>query len=240
MSCILARTISAELIKLRGLPAIFASATGTVVAAVALAAGLAASDPAAADAVQILARVIPFVQVGLILIGVLSVAHEYARRQIATTLLATPHRPVLLAGKFVAHLLVSASSSVATVGAGWAAAQIVLTVRGIHPLQESDVWSAVGAMVYLVLIGLVAFTLTILLRSLIPPLVAMLTLVLIVSPLLSSSTEHARWLPDEAGSMLYQSGTDAVLTPVTGTLVLLAWIAVTGLIAAVAFGYRDA
>src|SRR5690625_1898733 len=162
MSCILARTISAELIKLRGLPAIFASATGTVVAAVALAAGLAASDPAAADAVQILARVIPFVQVGLILIGVLSVAHEYARRQIATTLLATPHRSVLLAGKFVAHLLVSASSSVATVGAGWAAAQIVLTARGIHPLQESDVWSAVGAMVYLVLIGLVALTLTIL------------------------------------------------------------------------------
>src|SRR5690625_7312477 len=102
MSCILARTISAELIKLRGLPAIFASATGTVVAAVALAAGLAASDPAAADAAQILARVIPCVQVGLILLGVRCVAHEHARPHIPTPLLATPHRPPLPAGQLSA------------------------------------------------------------------------------------------------------------------------------------------
>lgn len=240
MSSILARTIAAERIKLRGLPAILATAIGTVAAGAALAAALAASAPSNVGAVQVVAQVIPFVQVGTILLGVLTVASEYAGRQIATTLIATPDRPVLLAAKTIAYLVTSAATSFATVGAGLAAAWIILTVRGIHPPEDIDGWHVLGAAVYLVLIGMLALAVTTLLRSLIPPLVTMLTLVLIISPLLSGYTEHARWLPDQAGSLLYQPGADTLLTPATGTLVLLTWIAAAALSATLAFVRRDA
>ncbi len=68
----------------------------------------------------------------------------------------------------------------------------------------------------------------------------MLGLVLVLSPLLSGLTEHARWLPDRAGSLLYQPGADTVLTAATGALVLLSWTVATGAAAAAAFLARDA
>jgi len=70
--------------------------------------------------------------------------------------------------------------------------------------------------------------------------VTMLALVLIVSPLLAGYTEHARALPDRAGRLLYLPDSDPALTPGTGALILLAWIAATALAAVVAFTRRDA
>ena len=89
-------------------------------------------------------------------------------------------------------------------------------------------------------IGLLALALTVLLRSLIPPLVAMLALVLIVSPLVAGSTEHARWLPDRAGSLLYLPESDTVLTAGTGVFVMLAWTTAVAIAAASTFLSRDA
>lgn len=240
MTSLLTRTIAAELIKLRGLPAILATAIGTVAAGAALAAALAASAPSNVGAAQVTAQVVPFVQVGLILLGVLTVASEYAGRQIATTLIATPDRPVLLAAKTIAYLVVSVVTSSATVGAGLAAGSITLTARGIHPPQDLDGWRVLGAVTYLVLLGVLTLALATLLRSLVPPLVTMLALVLIISPLLSGHTEHARWLPDHAGSLLYLPRADTVFTPATGALVLLAWIIAAALGATLAFDRRDA
>ncbi|MFC3999187.1 ABC transporter permease [Nocardiopsis sediminis] len=239
MSGALARTVAAELIKLRGLPAVPAAAAGTVGAGAALTAALAASAPRT-DAVQVMAETVPFVQVGPILIGVLAVAAEYDGRQIATSLATTPNRPLLLASKAIASLVVIAATGAATVGAGLAAAWLTSAARGVDPPQIGDGWPAVGAAGHLVLIGLLALAVAALLRSLIPPLTTMLALVLVASPLLSGYTEHARWLPDRAGSALYLPGADTVLTPATGALVLAGWVAATALAAVTAFVGRDA
>ena len=67
-----------------------------------------------------------------------------------------------------------------------------------------------------------------------------IALVLIASPLLAGVTEHARWLPDRAGGLLFQPVDDPVLTAGTGTLVLIAWIVMVSAIAATTFTARDA
>jgi hypothetical protein len=206
-----ARTVVAELIKLGGLPAVVAVALGTVVAIGAAGRGV--------------TQAVPLLQAGPILLGVLAVSTEYAGRQIATTLTATPDRLRLLAAKAVAYLITAS----ATIGAGLAAAWLTRSAR-----------PTAGAAVYLALIGLLALLLTTLLRSLIPPLAGLLTLVLIVSPLLAGHTEHARWLPDRAGRLLYLPDADPLLTPVTGAVVLLTWIGLAAAVALWTFRSRDA
>lgn len=235
-------TIAAELVKLRGLPAVLVGVLGTVAASIALAATIAAAAPATADAVQVMTvtPVITFLQIGPVVLGVLVAGSEHVGRQLATTLAATPNRLLLLAGKATAYLSVAAVTSLAAIGAGTTTASIVLGTRGIRQTRAFDPSPLIGAALYLVLIGLLALALTILLRSLIPPLVAMLALVLIVSPLLAGFTEHARWLPDRAGRLLYSPDIDPLLTSGAGTLVLLAWIVVTGVTASAAFVRRDA
>lgn len=238
----LGNTIAAELVKLRGLPAVLAAVLGTVAASIALAATIAAAAPATADAVQMMTvtPVITFLQAGPVVLGVLVAGSEYAGRQLATTLTATPNRLLLLAGKATAYLGAAALTSLVTVGAGATTAWIVLSARDIRQAHALDPRPLIGAVLYLVLIGLLALALTILLRSLIPTLVTMLALVLIASPLLAGHSEHARWLPDRAGSLLYLPDSDPLLTAGTGALVLLAWIAAAGIAASAAFPRRDA
>lgn len=239
MSGPLARAVAAELAKLVGLPSIVATAAGTVATGAVLGAALASSAPNGTSSTAIVELTIPFVQVGLILLGVLTVGSEYAGRQIATSLVAMPDRPAFLTAKALTHLLISLATSAATVGALAGSAHVALALRGFD--AEGTGWrTPLGAVVYLVLIGLFALALSILLRSLLAPLVTALSLVLIVSPLLSGQSEHARWLPDRAGSLLYRPGADAVLTEATGTLVLLAWIMALAVPAAWAFLARDA
>lgn len=240
MNRALGNTFTAELLKLCGLPSALAAVVGTVAASVVLAAALAASVPVTADALTVTLLTVPFLQVGTILVGVLAVATEHAGSQFRTTLTATPNRPLLLAGKSLAYLTTAAITSSVAVGAGLASAATTLAARDRTPAGDLNGWSIAGAIAYLTLIGLLGFVLTVLLRSLIPPLVSMLSLVLIGSPLLAGHTPHARWLPDRAGSGLYLPAADPLLTAGPGALTLLAWIAVAGALATAAFLTRDA
>jgi ABC-2 type transport system permease protein len=241
MIAALVNSTAAELVKLRTLPEVLAAMLGTVVAAITLAAIVAATPAGAgADTVHVTLQTIPFLQIGLIVIGVLCVGSEYTGSQIRATLTATPNRPLLLTSKTLAYLAVAAITSAAAVGAGLATAWITLSGHDRAQSGTASRWPALGAVVYLVLIGLLGFALAVLLRSLITPLVTMLSLVLIASPLLGPFTEYTRYLPDGAGSLLYLPDTDTVLTPETGTLVLLAWITATGAAAVTAFLGRDA
>ncbi|SJN12076.1 ABC transporter integral membrane protein [Leucobacter sp. 7(1)] len=236
----LPRVISAELIKLRTLPVIAATVFATIGTAITLSAAIAASSTVAISGVQVTRATIPFVQIGVILLGVLAVATEYQGGQIRTTLTATPRRLSTLTGKSLAFLVTAVVTSGVAVGAGWVTATITLSVRHLAAAGEASLWPIVGVAVYLALIGSLAFALTVLLRSLIPPLVTMLSLVLIVSPLASGLTEHTRWLPDKAGSLLYLTDTDAVLDAGTGGLILLAWIIAISIAASTTFTRRDA
>lgn len=235
----LGNAIRAELVKLRGLPVVLATMLRTVAAGSGLSVALAATSVEPKSGVSVMVGTIPFLQVGPILLGVLAVGTEYQGGQIRSTLTATPARLRLLSAKLVATLAVVTVTSAVTVGAEVAAAQKTLAARHLAT-TPLDGRAAVGAGCYLVLIGMLGFSVTVLLRSLIPALVSMLGVVLMVSPLVSLYTEHARWLPDRAGSLLYLPATDALLTATTGTLVRVAWIAAIGAAGVVSFVRRDA
>ncbi len=241
MSGPLARVVTAELVKLRGLPAVVGVVLGAPVVAATLAAAFAAAFAAAAEgtatADPALATV-PYLQVATVLVGVLAAGTEHAGRQIVTTLTVTPARWRHLAAQVLVVAATSALTACAGLGAALAAAAAWGPGDGV-PGARSGVRPLLGAVVVLVLVGLLAHALTVLARSLVGALVATLTLLLVVSPLLATVTEHARWLPDRAGSLLYLPGHDPVLGPVGGGLVLVAWVAAAVLAAGCASGRRD-
>ncbi|WP_067971943.1 hypothetical protein [Nocardiopsis trehalosi] len=233
----LLRSAAAEAAKLRTLPAAVAAALGTVGVSAALAGAVAAGDTGA-DAVSVVLRCVPFLQAGPVLIGVLAAGSEYAGGQVRTTLTATPDRTAVAAGKAAAFLAAAAAVSAVALAAGLAAAWLVAD-GGARPTGDGlrDVAGACG---HLVLVGLFAHALAVLLRSVTAPLVAALGLLFIASPLLEGLTEHARWLPDQAGRLLYLPDADPVLGPVSGALVLAAWAAAASTAAVASLHLRDA
>lgn len=231
---------AAEIVKLRTLPIAVLTALGTPLAAAVMAVMLAAHLTALGAPVsgtRVTLQAIPFVQTGLVLLGVLPVVHEHAGRQLYTTLTVVPHRGVLLAAKSLAALGSLASTSVVTVGAMVAAAMAARQLLGTPSIGE-DPGVLLGAVGYLVLVGAFSHAVALLVRHLVPALAGMLSLLLIVSPLLAGLTEHARWLPDRAAMQLYDPS-DAVLTATAGALVAVAWTVLVGGVAAVLFVRRD-
>lgn len=224
----LGRACAAEWVKARTLPAVSACAAGTVALAALIAGAVAASDTGA-SAPGLVAATVTYAQAGYILLGALLVGSEYAGNQIRTSLVAVPDRAVVLAAKTLVFLVIAAATGVIALTAGWAAARMAGEAPGLRTLA--------GAGAYLLAIGLLAFWAAVALRSVIPPLVVMLAVVLIVSPLVANATEHAQWLPDRAGAALYSPGPGA--TP-HGGLVLLGWIAVVGAVGTVSFLRSDA
>lgn len=232
--------VLAELSKLRTLPLAVLAAVGTVLLGAAISAAMAASAPQAPTGVidAVLASV-PFAQLGIILLGILPAAHEYAGAQFRTSLTAVPNRVLYLAAKSIAALLVISVTAWLTLGAGLLAAVATRSAMGITVAGDADPRALAGAALYLSMVGLLAHGVALLVRHLVPTLVVMLALVLIASPLVGAATEHARWLPDRAGSLLYLPDADPVLSTGTGALVLLGWVLVAGLAAAVRFTSRD-
>lgn len=236
----LARTTAAELSKLRTLPAVGLSVAATVVAGgtvAALAASSAVAGGASHTPAGVVTEVVRFVQAGVVLVGVLPVAHESAGTQLRTTFAAVPRRAMLVAAKTLAALVALVFTAAGTV-CGMVAATVL--VRGL-PGEAGPGWAGpgavavpggdmtrlAGAVAFLVLVGMLAHAVALLLRELVPALVATLALVLIVSPLLGSLTEHARWLPDRAAALLWAPA-DPVLGPADGALVATAWVLVVG------------
>lgn len=238
------RAWKAELSKLCTLPLMTYAAVGMVglgaVLAVAFAAlrsdggGVVSPAAAAIDTV-------PYVQAGAILLGVLPVSQEYAGRQLGTTLTAVPHRGRVVVAKTFVAVVVLALVAVATVAAAWLVAEATLRATDVRAaaVVTEDLSRLGGAVLYLVLIGLLAHAVTLVLRHLVAALVSMLVLVFILPFAVTALGEHARWLPTRAGVQLFAHD-DAVLTAVTGGLVLLGWAAVIGVVGAVRFARSDA
>ncbi|SJM70179.1 hypothetical protein [Gulosibacter sp. 10] len=232
--------LRAERIKLRTLPAALATVIATPLAGAALGAAFAASARDGAALESVLASAMPFLQIGTILLAVYAVASEYSGRQISASLRAVPRRGALLAAKGALALASTAVLAAVAVLATAAGAAAVLLADGFDSLAEADWARMLGGIAYLVLIGALAFGFALLVRRLMPALAGMLTAVLILSPLLRAQTEHARWLPDAAGSQLFAAGGDPVLTPLGGALVLLAWVVAVGAAGALRFARSDA
>ncbi|WP_163542075.1 ABC transporter permease [Occultella kanbiaonis] len=143
-----------------------------------------------------------------------------------------------LAGKTMAAAAVVGLGAALSVGAALATAVIAAAVTDVTLTAERAPWRLAGAIAYLAVIGLLAHAVAVALRHLVPALVAMIALLVIISPVAAGLTEHARWLPDRAASQLY-ADTDTLLTAATGPLVALAWLVAIGTAGAVGFICRD-
>ncbi|SDG65665.1 ABC-2 type transport system permease protein [Lentzea fradiae] len=211
MSNDLRHVFAAELRKLATLPAVRATVVVTVLAtpALAWAAGF---------------RAVEYGRLGLVVLGVLTTAGEYSGRQIRTSLVCVPHRPLLLCGKVLAYLAVAIPAS-------------LLTCALSALVADAPATALLGGTAYLVAIGLLALGVGVLLRSLSGAAAAMTAFLFVVSPLLAAVTDAASHLPDRAGAGLYGPG---ALSPWHGGAVVAAWLVVTTALALLTFTKRDA
>ncbi|AQZ63825.1 putative integral membrane protein [[Actinomadura] parvosata subsp. kistnae] len=119
-------TVAAELAKLRTLPAVLVTIAVTVVVAAGLGAALAAApSDRPLGAVDAALHAVDYAQTGLLVLGVLAVASEYAGSQARTTLTAVPGRLLLMAGKVTAYLITGGMTALLTVAAALTGAMIV-------------------------------------------------------------------------------------------------------------------
>lgn len=253
-----ARSFVAESRKLLGLPSTWigaAIALAAPPALVLLGRALAGGDADAAEPyrdagfAELTAGVI-----GVIVLSVAAVSSEYARdrradvaaRQIAATLTAEPRRIRVLATK---------AAVVATAIVLLAAVVVPVTLALSHALGSAPAIAAdepgaiagraVGAGLYWLMTGLLAFAVTLLVRNGIVPMVVLVlnNSVMSLSLLVHHLTPLADYLPDLAGMRMYLVEIDWLglpYPPVVGGLVMAAWTVAMLAAAAVAFERRDA
>ncbi|MFJ8916647.1 ABC transporter permease [Amycolatopsis sp. NPDC102389] len=183
--------------------------------------------------------------VGAIILGVVAVSSEYTTegenagggRQITTSLTVVPSRWRSLIAKLAA---------VSTVVAGLAAVSSTINLTTVEALGAgaSDFGRLPGVVLYWVLTALLASGLTLLTRNGILPLTVLIlnTSVVTVTYLLSKLTPLAAFFPDLAGFRLFIKRVDlpVQLSPVTGGLVMTAWVAALLAAGFLVFRGRDA
>ncbi|MEV6301934.1 hypothetical protein AB0M02_21150 [Actinoplanes sp. NPDC051861] len=241
--------VRSELIKLLGLPSAWAAiGVGLLVAPVIAFITASSSSSAGADAgFQELA----FGVVGAIILGVVAVSSEYlaegdsstGSRQITTSLTVLPSRTKFLVVKAAALVLVVGALALAA-----AAATVVITqsVLGAAAPETGTgtVLRVTGVVLYWVLTALLAAGITLMTRSGILPLTILVlnTSVVSVTYLLSRVVPAANYLPDLAGARMFvhEVESSAEIAPVTGGLVMTAWVAVVLVAAVAVFRRRDA
>ncbi|AIG76041.1 Conserved putative membrane protein [Amycolatopsis japonica] len=181
--------------------------------------------------------------VGAIILGVVAVSSEYTTegenagggRQITTSLTVVPSRWRLLITKLAAMITVVAA--LATVSSA-----VTLTI--VEALGVSDFGRLPGVVLYWVLTALLASGLTLLTRNGILPLTVLIlnTSVVTVTYLLTKLTPLAAFFPDLAGFRMFIERVELPvrLSPVTGGLVMTAWVAALLTAGFLVFRGRDA
>ena len=210
--------VASELLKLWTMPAPMMVALGTIIGGAVISWALARSASQAGPH-DVLAHVMPFLQVGAIVLGVLAVSQEYVGAQRLTTLRATPSRVTLAWGKTVA--MMTAQVSVAVVATATSGAAAVLAKGGV---PEVDGWRFGGFAIYLVCAGMISYGVALIMRTAAPSLVMSLALLLLLPPILRPLTSYGAWLPSELGRVLADHG---VLTG-EGPSVLAAGVGLAG------------
>lgn len=201
---------------------------------------------------------IGFGQLVVVVLGALVITGEYGTGMIRSTFAAVPRRLPALAAKVLVFGVVTLVVAGVALAAAALLSATILTQRGADlSIGDSGVWLAVaGGVGYIALIGLLALGLGTIIRVSAGAIATALGLVLVlpgvlrlVAGLLQVDwvSNLATFLPSSAGAQLYAyepvaSVTDGIITldGIQGLLVLLAWVVVTGAVAAVLVKRRDA
>jgi ABC-2 type transport system permease protein len=192
----------------------------------------------------------------LVVVAALVVTGEYGTGQIRSTLTAVPTRLPVMAAKALVVLVVTFLT--AAIGTALA----ILLAGAVQPLTTPD-WSdpemlrvVLGAPLYVATVGLLGFVVGSLLRNTAATIAIVIGFVLVIEsvlsllpwkplswvrPFLPASAGQRVGLPEQAIEMANQQSDLAVhLGPWQGYAVLLAWVAVIGVAAAVRLRTRDA
>jgi len=189
-------------------------------------------------------------------LAVVAITAEYRTGQIRSTLAAAPTRLPALWAKLTVVVAVAFGTAVVGVLAGWVAAAPWFDEAGMSvDLTNSEhVRLMLGVPLYLAAMAALAYGFGAILRSSAAGIATVLGLVFVVEPMFSyipfkPLQELAAYLPSAAGSRLITSDTmgsvvsgsqSTLLTPWGGFGVLLAWVAVLLITAAVLLRRRDA
>lgn len=198
-----------------------------------------------------------FGQLTLAVLGVLVISGEYSTGMIRSTLAAVPTRLPALWAKGIVLAITSFLVSLIAIGISTLATQAMLEPVGLAvDLSDPEaVRILVGTALYLTAIALLAFGFGSLLRHSAAALAAVLGLLLVVenvfllipldffrevSPFLPSTAGSQLMMPQAQIDMMSATATATVLTPWQGFGVLVAWVTVLLVTAAVLMRRRDA
>ncbi|MEU9691935.1 ABC transporter permease [Amycolatopsis japonica] len=237
------RAYRGELRKLTSLPSVWAAVAIGVLLPAALTFLNARAAARRGGNVDLGFQELAFGVVGAIILGVVAVSSEYTTegenagggRQITTSLTVVPSRRRLLITKLAAMITVVAA--LATVSSA-----ITLTI--VEALGVSDFGRLPGVVLYWMLTALLASGLTLVTRNGILPLTVLIlnTSVVTVTYLLTKLTPLAAFFPDLAGFRMFIERVElpVQLSPVTGGLVMTAWVAALLTAGFLVFRGRDA
>lgn len=256
-----ARVLAAELHKTATLPATWAAVAVALLGSIAITVLNAVSARSADDAgtsgphspFDTAYAAVPLGTVGAVVIGVVAISSEYTAdgaesgggRQITATLSAVPGRLRLLVAKAMTVALLVIATAAVTIPASVGVAQLIIGDAAPETVTLNEALTrSVGAALYWLLTGLIAFAVTVFARSGVIPLIVLIANSSLVSfsLLLTNLTPLAYWLPDMAGRNLFSglSMVEGGLDAVPGAIVMAAWTVGLLAIAGVVFTRRDA
>ena len=179
-------------------------------------------------------------------LGVLFVSGEYGTGMIRSTFLGAPRRVPVLVAKAIVFGAVALVIMVPTSLVAFLAGQAVLSHygRGFSLGDPTALRVTLGTAVFLMLIGLLGSAFGWVIRRTAGAISALLALLLVVPALIGLlghwGRDVARYLPSTGESFVQSLRGDNTLTPWTGLGVLVAWVAVALVDAAVQLRRRDA
>ena len=181
-------------------------------------------------------------------LGVLFVSGEFGTGMIRSTFAAVPTRwPVLVAKIVVFVAVVLVTMEIACLVAFLAAQGLISNYRTGYSLGDPGALRVVlGTGLYLTLVGLIGSAIGWLVRNTPGSLVTYFAVILVIPVLFSNvlgtwGKHVAEYLPSEAGRSVVSSLRESLtLSPLTGLVVLLVWVVVATVAAALSLNRRDA
>ena len=181
-------------------------------------------------------------------LGVLFVTGEYSTGMVRSTMVAVPRRLPVLFAKLVVFVVVTAVAMIAISVVAFVSAQgLISHYRTGYSLSQSGVLRVVlGTGVYLALVGLIGAALGWIVRSTPGALVAYIATILVLPVIFGNvlgtwGKDIAEYMPSEAGRSFVSSLREPhMLSPWTGLLVLMLWVVLGTVVAAVQLTRRDA
>lgn len=183
--------------------------------------------------------------IGLVLMiafGAISAAAEYRDGLIGSSLIAQPKRVRLFATKAGFLAVIIAVTGVLSMGVGTVLRHLALGEHGLNPLEFPPlVWRNVaGVALTWTVLGLLAFTIGVVARNPVVPLVLTIPLAVGLGDFLVTLWGPARFLPPAAAADLFTQADGIHLDPGTGAVVMTAWAVISVATAGAIFLRRDA